>query len=75
MHTTFVDAVRACLKGARTADGYQAIGSGHELAIGALAVTGSLDPVPRIRQALKVAEDHCAAVRGPFAIVRTEVAP
>lgn len=100
--TTFVDAVRECLKAggyatkeneaekggdfllgyrgnlyhvaadyqvARAAVGFDAVGCGRDVAIGALAVTPKQPPRRRILTALKAAEDFNAAVRGPFAVV------
>lgn len=57
-----------------TADAFEAIGSGYDLAHGALAAlaaTGAYidDPKGRIRIALEAAEKFNAAVRAPFHIV------
>jgi ATP-dependent protease HslVU (ClpYQ) peptidase subunit len=101
MVTTFVDAVRACLKEAGMAskdkevesggtfligyqgrlflidgdyqveeplDGYDACGSGHALARGALFATHGMEPAARITVALQAAERHNCMVRGPFVV-------
>ena len=56
------------------ADGYAAIGCGHELVLGALYATarGKKQPVDRLRIALEAAERFSAGVRGPFAFVSTD---
>lgn len=51
-----------------SAHGYDAVGSGHEVAIGALCV-GNVTPRARVLKALHAAERHNAAVRGPFKVV------
>jgi ATP-dependent protease HslVU (ClpYQ) peptidase subunit len=101
MPTTFVDALRGCLKeggwarkdsereeggtflvGVRgrlfmvhedyqvgqAADGYAAVGSGDQIALGALYATAEtgLSPRKRITLALRAAERFNASVRGPF---------
>lgn len=49
-------------------DGYAAVGSGDQLAMGALAATAGLDlePEKRVLAALEAAERHNIGVRGPF---------
>lgn len=104
MATTWVDAVRACLKDGgwakkdaeqeqggcflvgvtgrlftvhsdyqigEAACGYDAVGCGDEVALGALYATAGQPPKRRIRTALAAAEQHGAWVRGPFVIVST----
>lgn len=101
MATTFIDAIRACLKEggwakkdndreeggtflvgvrgrlftvyddyqvAEAADGYAAVGSGDDIALGALFATakGRMRPERRIETALQAAERFSAGVRGPF---------
>lgn len=56
------------------ADGFDACGCGQAYAKGALAATHG-DPEKRIKQALRVAEQFSAGVRGPFHIVATDAAP
>lgn len=109
MCTTFIDAVRTCLKNggwarkdseqeeggtflvgvngrlfvihddyqvAESVDGYAAIGSGDEVALGALYATAD-SPVPpcqRLTVALNAAAHHNGGVRGPFAFASTETA-
>jgi ATP-dependent protease HslVU (ClpYQ) peptidase subunit len=103
MATTFVDALRDCLKAggwarkendreeggvflvgvrgelytiyedyqvAKAADGFAAVGSGSEVALGALYATqqGQWRPRPRVRVALAAAERFNAGVRGPFVV-------
>ncbi|WP_433233811.1 hypothetical protein [Actinomadura nitritigenes] len=56
------------------ADGYAAVGCGHDLALGALyATSGQRKPRRRLRLALEAAERFSAGVRGPFAYVAEEV--
>lgn len=52
------------------ADSFQAIGSGHEVALGALHATKdmSLMPQKRIELALQAASHFCAGVGGPFSV-------
>lgn len=106
MVTTFVDALRECLKQggwgwkenereeggtflvgtggelfnvqsdyqvAQRADGYDAVGMGDELALGALHATAGMDLRPRRRMALALhaAAHFSAGVRPPFAYVST----
>lgn len=56
---------------AEAADGYAAVGSGRELAVGALFATPGQKPRKRVALALTCAERHCAGVRGPFVTVST----
>lgn len=49
-------------------DGYMAVGSGDQVALGALYATQKLPPLVRIRLALEAAERWNAGVRGPFVI-------
>jgi ATP-dependent protease HslVU (ClpYQ) peptidase subunit len=51
-------------------DGYAAIGSGGNIALGALFVTRHLDlsPEQRLRDALEAAQHHITSVRAPFVI-------
>ena len=106
MSTTFVDALRDCLKAggwaakendreeggtflvgvrgrlfavyddyqvAEAADGFAAVGCGHQVALGALyATTGTgLSPRRRVKRALKAAERFNSGVRGPFVCLKT----
>lgn len=99
MATTFVDAVRECLKShgfaskrndaeeggtflvaykgqlfcifddyqvARSADGFDAVGCGHDIAKGALFATPHLSGRERVTLALQAAERFSGGVRGPF---------
>lgn len=54
------------------ASGYSAVGSGIEVALGALCVASRLDLEPEmvIRAALEAAEAHNIGVRGPFEVQR-----
>lgn len=106
MATTFVDALRKCLKDGGTAEkvnereggspwvlvgvngriftmgsdysalesqeSYAAIGSGSDLALGALYATEGQPVKRRLRTALEAAERFSAGVRGPFAYVSTK---
>lgn len=52
--------------------GYEAVGSGDDVARGALHATQHVDyqdPVDRVRHALEAAEAHNVGVRGPFSVV------
>jgi hypothetical protein len=102
MVTTFVDAVRDCLKAggyaykaqdhevggtflvgycsrlfqisddyqvAEASDGYDAVGSGKQAALGALYATQGEGPIHRVLTALQAAEHFTASVRGPFTIL------
>jgi ATP-dependent protease HslVU (ClpYQ) peptidase subunit len=105
MATTFIDAIRDCLKAggwarkenereeggtflvgvrgrlftvyddyqvAQTADGYAAVGSGDDSALGALFATAhtELGPRKRVLLALAAAERFSAGVRAPFICLR-----
>jgi hypothetical protein len=105
MSTTFVDALRSCLKEGgyarkdseqesggtflvgvagrlfrigsdyqvgESVDLYDAVGSGDDLALGALYATPGQPPKERIRIALGAAERFSAGVRRPFVIVATK---
>lgn len=50
-------------------DGYDAVGSGEQIARGALFATNGKDPVKRVDLALRAAEAHNAGVRGPFTVM------
>lgn len=51
------------------AEGYAAIGSGEQYAIGALHATSNrMDPERRVLKALKAAEAHSTGVIGPFSV-------
>lgn len=56
---------------AESADGYAAVGSGQNLALGALYATQRMEvePADRVAIALAAAEHHSAPVRQPFTIV------
>lgn len=56
-------------------DGYMAVGSGDEVARGALYATQKLPPMVRLRLALEAAERWNAGVRGPFVIEVLEPEP
>lgn len=104
MVTSFVDAVRKCLKDggfarkkeesesggtfivgiggslfvveddyqiSKQACGYAAVGSGDQIAAGALYASKHLEPEKRIVMALEAAEAHSSGVRGPFVIRHT----
>jgi ATP-dependent protease HslVU (ClpYQ) peptidase subunit len=101
MATTFIDAIRDCLKAggwakkehdreeggtflvgvagqlftvhedyqvAKAADSFAAVGSGEEIALGALYATAhtKLSPRRRVNVALRAAERFSSGVRGPF---------
>ncbi|KKO71831.1 hypothetical protein AAV32_09670 [Kerstersia gyiorum] len=52
------------------ASGYDAVGCGADIALGALcATTGMADHNSRIGLALHAAEAHSAGVRGPFTVL------
>lgn len=101
MATTFVDAVRECLKShgyakkteevesggtflvafkgqlfaihsdyqvGRALEGFDAVGCGEDIALGALFASPSLAGRDRVELALQAAERHSAGVRGPFVI-------
>lgn len=55
-----------------SADNYAAIGSGEDIALGALCATyGDLPPRLCIERALSAAERHNIGVRGPFTVLYT----
>lgn len=55
--------------------GYQAVGAGSDLALGALSAleqaNGHMDPATRLGVALSAAAEHNASVRPPFTVVAT----
>lgn len=51
---------------------FDAIGSGSPFALGAMEVLQSLEPIPRIRMALRAAEALCCDVSAPFDILGGE---
>lgn len=53
-------------------DGYEALGSGGPIALGALYATEGQPPLERIMAALEAAERFNAYVRGPFDVVSSE---
>lgn len=50
-------------------EGFDAVGCGSDLALGALFATAELPPRERIQTALEAAEHFCIGVSGPFTIV------
>lgn len=50
-------------------DGYNAVGCGAQVALGALHATKGEEPKQRIRKALEAAERYNAGVRGPFVVL------
>ena len=58
-----------------SADGFAAVGSGEEFALGALYATARsrMAPRKRIKLALEAAERFSTGVRGPFAYITTPV--
>jgi ATP-dependent protease HslVU (ClpYQ) peptidase subunit len=52
------------------ADTFDAVGSGSDLALGAMYVSGGLDPVKRITKALEAASYFNAGVAAPFRVVK-----
>lgn len=56
-------------------DGYDAVGSGDQAALGALHATQGQDPVERVFTALQAAERLNAGVRGPFTVVSVATSP
>lgn len=52
------------------ADGFDAVGSGDDLALGAMYVSDGLDPVKRITKALEAASYFNAGVAAPFRVVK-----
>jgi len=59
---------------ARPSTGYEAVGCGGNIAIGALYATPKMAAEKRVRTALEAAEQNSAGVRGPFLIL-TGAAP
>ena len=59
---------------ARPSTGYEAVGCGGDIAIGALYATPKMAAERRVRTALEAAERNSAGVRGPFTIL-TGAAP
>lgn len=55
----------------RAAALFDAIGSGGQIAMGALYATGGMPPMKRVRVALEAAAGHNATVRPPF-IIKTQ---
>ncbi|MBW2458597.1 MAG: hypothetical protein JRI68_29125 [Deltaproteobacteria bacterium] len=55
----------------RYRSGYHALGAGARVALGALHVTGELEPKHRIHLALQAAECFTTSVRRPFRILHT----
>ena len=49
-------------------EGFDAIGSGEQFALGSLLSTVDKDPEHRVLLALQAAETYCTSVRGPFVI-------
>jgi ATP-dependent protease HslVU (ClpYQ) peptidase subunit len=54
---------------AQSLEGFEAVGSGYEIARGSLCETDGIAPHERVRRALQAAERFSAGVRGPFNIV------
>lgn len=56
----------------RTMNGFNAVGSGADIALGSLYTTGleGWEPEKRIITALEAAEEFCPGVRRPFDVVR-----
>ena len=48
---------------------YNAVGSGVDVALGALHVTRGVDPRTRVRKALEASEAHACGVRRPWRIL------
>jgi ATP-dependent protease HslVU (ClpYQ) peptidase subunit len=61
--------VHSDLQVTRMAEGYGAIGSGDDIALGALAVTSGVNPRARIRRVLAAVDRHNIGVEPPFVIV------
>jgi hypothetical protein len=53
----------------RSLDGYDAAGSGWELALGALHATAGMKPITRVNRALAAAAHHSGSVHPPFMVV------
>jgi len=66
--------VRADLAVARTVHDFGAVGSGEQVALGAMHATRNrrIFPETRIKMALAAASEFCAGVRPPFHIVKLE---
>lgn len=54
-------------------EGYNAVGSGYMVALGALHATPAMAPHDRVGAALSAAATHVASVRGPFVIEQAPV--
>ncbi|HEX8177865.1 MAG TPA: hypothetical protein VF543_22440 [Pyrinomonadaceae bacterium] len=52
----------------RNLEGFNAVGSGAEVALGALHVTKNMKPEMRVRLAMEAAERWTDSVRGPFTL-------
>ena len=52
--------------------GFDAVGAGEDIALGALFATEGKEPLERILIALRAAERYSAAVRGPFIVMHLE---
>jgi len=61
-------AVHSDFQVARTLTGYDAVGCGSDLALGALYATRGRSPGYRLGAALRAAEHHSTGVAGPFTI-------
>jgi hypothetical protein len=59
----------------RSLDGYDACGSGWDVALGALHATAELEPVTRVGRALGAAAHHSGSVHPPFTVVLGGAAP
>lgn len=55
-----------------TKEGYDAVGSGEEVALGSLCSTVGEEPIERIKKALIAAEKHACGVQRPFVILNTD---
>lgn len=64
--------IDSCFAACREAVGYNAIGSGCEVALGAMYTTEGVKPEERIRAALMAAERWTTDVRGPFTVLSTK---
>lgn len=54
----------------RPACGFLAIGTGEQVAVGAVAALPELPPEKRLRRALRIATSHCGHVSEPFTVLR-----
>lgn len=54
----------------RSRDGYMAIGSGSDFALGSMHASACYTPRARIRKALMAAERYGVGVRGPFTVLQ-----